>query len=171
MRRPAVHEGRVYVIDNSANVHCLDAETGKQYWEQNIGTVGKGSPTWGRWQTLCHRSQWRRANSQSGRCGCNSPRQKENRHARRRHAEIYGSVAIAYRRIYFATEAGLFLLGDKPRRLNPRPRLSQRPNPRPAGAKPASILSIPRRSHFAIRRSPAPAGRRLRRQGPRPWRP
>ncbi len=30
-----------------------------------------------------------------------------------RYAEIYGSPAIAYGRIYFTTEAGLYCLGDQ----------------------------------------------------------
>ena len=41
---PVVHNGRLYITDNSANIHALDAETGQVHWIHNIGTVGKGSP-------------------------------------------------------------------------------------------------------------------------------
>ena len=41
---PVVHDGRLYITDNSANIHALDAETGQVHWVHNIGTVGKGSP-------------------------------------------------------------------------------------------------------------------------------
>jgi outer membrane protein assembly factor BamB len=41
---PAVANGRVYVIDNSANMFCLDAQTGREHWSHSLGRVGKGSP-------------------------------------------------------------------------------------------------------------------------------
>ena len=43
---PTIHSGHVYVVDNSANVHAVSAETGKHLWIHNIGKVGKGSPVW-----------------------------------------------------------------------------------------------------------------------------
>ena len=43
---PAYHDGRLYVADNSANLHCFQAATGKAIWKKNLGTVGKGSPVW-----------------------------------------------------------------------------------------------------------------------------
>ncbi len=42
---PALANGRLYVVDNSAVLHALDAKTGKSYWTHSIGRVGKGSPT------------------------------------------------------------------------------------------------------------------------------
>jgi len=42
---PALANGRLYVVDNSANLFALDAKTGKQYWMHSLGRVGKGSPT------------------------------------------------------------------------------------------------------------------------------
>ena len=42
--QPAVHGGKVYFVDNSANLHCHDAASGEEHWVTNIGTVGRGSP-------------------------------------------------------------------------------------------------------------------------------
>lgn len=42
---PAVANGRLYVVENSANLRCFDAQSGKQYWSYSLGRVGKGSPT------------------------------------------------------------------------------------------------------------------------------
>ena len=60
-----------------------------------------------------------------------------------RPAEIYGSVAIAYGRVYFATEAGLFCLGDRESAFTPKstpyagtPRASSR-------VEPAALLVSP----------------------------
>ena len=43
---PAFHAGRLYVVDNSANLHCLDGDSGAVLWTKNVGRVGKGSPVW-----------------------------------------------------------------------------------------------------------------------------
>ena len=140
---PAVHAGRVYVIDNSANVHCLDAETGAQYWEQNIGTVGKGSPTWADGKLYVTEVNGGVQILKVDDAGAEVLDQKKIAMPEGGHAEIYGSVAIAYRRIYFATEAGLFCLGDKTAPFDPAPSAFAEPESAPAGATPASILSIP----------------------------
>ena len=38
-----IHDGKLYVEDNLATVHCLDALTGKKIWKKNCGRIGKGS--------------------------------------------------------------------------------------------------------------------------------
>ncbi len=43
---PLVHDGLLFVVSDTGNLFCIDAENGAQLWTQNIGTVGKGSPTW-----------------------------------------------------------------------------------------------------------------------------
>ncbi len=42
---PALANGRLYVVDNSANLYAFDAKSGKPYWMHTLGRVGKGSPT------------------------------------------------------------------------------------------------------------------------------
>ncbi len=41
---PSVANGRLYVVDNAANMFCLDARSGKQYWTYELGRIMKGSP-------------------------------------------------------------------------------------------------------------------------------
>jgi outer membrane protein assembly factor BamB len=41
-----VHDGLVYVADVSGNFHCLDARTGKHYWEHDLGVEVRGSACW-----------------------------------------------------------------------------------------------------------------------------
>lgn len=41
---PAVANGRLYCVDNSATIFCFDAKTGEKHWEYDLGRVGKGSP-------------------------------------------------------------------------------------------------------------------------------
>jgi outer membrane protein assembly factor BamB len=42
----AVHEGLVYANEERGYLHCLDAVTGKQYWEHDFKTGVPGSPYW-----------------------------------------------------------------------------------------------------------------------------
>jgi len=41
---PAIHDGLVYLPDFWGKLHCLDAQTGRCYWTQEVGTKLSGSP-------------------------------------------------------------------------------------------------------------------------------
>ena len=43
---PMIKDGRLYVIDNSANLFAVDATSGTIIWDQSVGTVGKSAPVW-----------------------------------------------------------------------------------------------------------------------------
>ena len=140
---PALHAGRLYVIDNSANVHCLDAESGRKYWEQNIGTVGKGSPTWadGKLYVTEVNGGFRILKVEDA--GARVLDEQKIRMPGGRPAEIYGSVAVGYGRVYFATEIGLFCLGNTDASFTPESTpFVGRPGA-PSGAEPASLLVVP----------------------------
>ena len=140
---PALHAGRLYVIDNSANVHCMDAETGRIYWEQNIGTVGRGSPTWadGKLYVTEVNGGFRILEVEDA--GAQVLDEKKIAMPGGRLAEIYGSVAVAYGRVYFATEAGLFCLGDRDAAFTPASTPFVRHPRAPDGVEPASLLVVP----------------------------
>ncbi|HEY3174264.1 MAG TPA: PQQ-binding-like beta-propeller repeat protein [Candidatus Polarisedimenticolia bacterium] len=142
---PLLHGGALYVVDDSANMFALDAATGKQRWSFNIGTVGKASPVWADGKIY--------AAEVNGRFHIIAP--EETRAVALdmdqitmpdgRRAEIYGSPAVAYGRIYLATEAGLFCIGGKgtppvPSRSSAPP---VAPEAAPAGAKSAWLQITP----------------------------
>ncbi len=110
---PAIHAGRVYIIDNSANLHCFDANTGELYWEYSIGTVGKGSPVWADGKLY--------VTEVNGKFHILQPMEKEcksldveqlKRNDDEHYVEIYGSPAIANGKIYFATEEHIHCIGS-----------------------------------------------------------
>ncbi len=41
---PTINHGRLYLIDNSAGLHCFDAKTGQSIWDFSLGRIGRGSP-------------------------------------------------------------------------------------------------------------------------------
>jgi outer membrane protein assembly factor BamB len=40
----AIHDGKLYVPDDGAKLHCFDAKKGKWLWKYNYGTVSRGAP-------------------------------------------------------------------------------------------------------------------------------
>src|SRR5205085_7086489 len=42
----AVHDGLCYAAEYDGILHCLDARTGKQYWEHDMGADAWSSPYW-----------------------------------------------------------------------------------------------------------------------------
>lgn len=140
---PIVHDGSIYFVDNSANLHCLDAGSGKEVWVHNVGTVGRGAPVWADGKIY--------ANDVNGtfeiiRAGSEAESLDKDllTMAEGRPAEIYGSPAFGYKRIYFTTEGGLYCLGDPMSRFVLTPS-AHRPydNSADEGAEPTHVQVIP----------------------------
>ncbi len=145
---PTLKDGILYLVDNSANMHAVDASSGKLLWNHSIGTVGKGSPVWadGKLYATAVNGDFHiiRPN-RDGAQVLSSTRVKMREEGQMRYAEIYGSPAIAYGRIYFTTESGLYCLGDKNAPFNTdqtsMPLLAE--NPSDPKATPAHIQLVP----------------------------
>jgi outer membrane protein assembly factor BamB len=147
---PALHDGMLYVVDNSANLICLDAATGKHLWQYGLGKVGKGSPVWADGKIYVTEENGVLHILQPSATECKSLDVEKLTTKDGRYAELYGSPAIAYGRIYFTAETGLYCLGDKnkPFALTPTRTLTPAQQS-PAGAPaylqivPAEILAKP----------------------------
>lgn len=110
---PAYADGILYVIDNSANLYALDAATGATKWTQSVGTVGKGSPVLADGKIYVGEVNGRFHILENSSEGAKQLDMEELEVEGGRKAEIYGSPAVAYGRVYFATEGGVYCLGDK----------------------------------------------------------
>ncbi len=108
---PAIADGRLYVVDSSANLHCLNGETGEVHWTHSLGTVGKGSPAVADGKIYVGEVNGQFHILQPGENECKTLSTIQIERESGRHAEIYGSPAIAYGRVYFTTEEGLYCLG------------------------------------------------------------
>ncbi len=120
---PLEHEGRLYVMDNSANLMALDLNGGETIWETELGTVGKAAPVWADgklYVTEVNGLFW--ILEDKGDAAEVLDREyveiKEGR--RSRYAEIYGSPAVAYGRVYFTTEEGIYALAEEGRAFEVR---------------------------------------------------
>ena len=108
---PLLADGKLFVVDNSANMHALDPATGEEIWELNVGRVGKGSPVFADGKiyltTVNGRFTIARVGDEEGEI-----LDAEQLRIGRRRPEIYGSPAISDGRIFFTTEEGLYALGS-----------------------------------------------------------
>lgn len=144
---PALSDGTLYVLDNAANLHALDAATGEPRWQIELGTVGKSSPVVadGKLYVTEVNGRFHILKVPTGEETAPTPLdQDELEMPEGRYAEIYGSPAVAYGRVYFTTEEGLYALGDPDDEFTVTPGPSRQPEtaPGPAGQV-ARILVVP----------------------------
>ena len=108
---PAIADGRLYVVDSSANLHCLNGDTGEVHWTHSLGKVGKGSPVVADGKIYVAEVNGQFHILQPGENECKTLSTIQIERESGRYAEIYGSPAVANRRVYFTTEEGLYCLG------------------------------------------------------------
>jgi outer membrane protein assembly factor BamB len=141
---PALHGGVLYLPDNSAHLHAFDAASGDHLWAVNYGTVGKGSPVWADGKIYVTEVNGNFVILKPGPEGAETLDVEHlTMPSSERYAEIYASPAIAYDRIYFTTEEGIYCLGDKDkpfRAVDPKPQAEEKA---PEGATPALLRVVP----------------------------
>jgi outer membrane protein assembly factor BamB len=137
---PALADGKLYVLDNSANLHILSAADGTTLATLDVGRVGKASPVVadGKLYVTEVNGQFQIVDVSGAEP---SILDTEKIRTGRRWAEIYGSVAISGGRIFFTTEEGLYAIGAP----NPSAATSEpwEAPPGTAGGDPASLLVVP----------------------------
>jgi outer membrane protein assembly factor BamB len=150
---PLYHDGRLYVVDNAANLHALDAKTGQDLFKYTLGTIGRGSPVFADGKIFASEVN---GNLHIVKPGAEKVEVLDHDHLTMpdgRHVEIWGSFAVAYGRVYFLAEDGLYCLGDKKAPFKgPAPGSSKAAGgkapgpaepPAPAGAVAAGLQVVP----------------------------
>ncbi len=111
---PAIGNGRVYSVDNSAMLHCVDAKTGKKAWEFKLGRVGKGSPVLTADGVIYVGEQngvfWILKDAGEK---CETLSRVAFAGPDNSIDEIFGSPAVCGGRVYFMTRYGTYCLGSK----------------------------------------------------------
>jgi outer membrane protein assembly factor BamB len=140
---PTVGQGRVYVVDNAANLHALDQKTGQMVWTHNLGTIGRAAPVLADGKLFLTEENGNVLIVEPGPTGAKTLHEEHITMPEGRHAEVWGSVAVAYGRLYFTTEEGLYCVGRKgaPFKATASPPMPA--NEPPAGAQAAKLLIVP----------------------------
>ena len=109
---PTLKDGTLYLIDNSANLLAVDATDGQVLWQHSVGTVGKSSPVWADGKLYVTEVNGNVHILQPERDGVTVLDSEELKAEGGRFAEIYGSFAPAYGRLYFTAETGIYAVGE-----------------------------------------------------------
>jgi hypothetical protein len=109
---PLIHEDRLYVIDNSANLFALHSATGTIEWQQSVGTVGKASPVWADGKLFITETNGNVRILEPNSNGATELDHDELQVDDGRYAEIYGSFAVGYGRLYVTAESGIYSIGN-----------------------------------------------------------
>jgi hypothetical protein len=141
---PTAVDGRLYILSNSADLHVLDLQTGEPLSSLNIGNIGRAALTYGDGKLFATEQNGNVFILEPGPDGVKVLDEEHIDMPEGRFAEIWGSVAIAYGRLYFTAEDGLYCLGNKdaPFEPSPSPALPG-PQPAPASAEPAAARVVP----------------------------
>jgi outer membrane protein assembly factor BamB len=108
---PALHDGKLYVVDNSANLFCIDAKSGKVLWRQSLGTVAKGSPILADGKIYVPEVNARFWILEPGEAACSVLNEMKFPSKDGTLIEVNGSPSVAGGRIYFTTRDELYCLG------------------------------------------------------------
>jgi len=139
---PVFHDGILYAVDNSAVLYAIDAAGGQMLWQHHLGTVGKGSPVWADGKLYVTEVNGNFHILQPSRSDVKVLDTEKINVPGGRYAEIYGSPAIAYGRVYFTTEEGLYCLGDKKKNFKVASNRATAPSPAAQGPS-VTILAVP----------------------------
>ena len=109
---PTFSDNILYLIDNSANLLALDADRGNVLWRHSVGNVGKSSPVWADGKLYITEVNGNVHILQPNDSGVTVLDSDELTVEDGRYAEIYGSFAPAYGRLYFTAESGIYAIGN-----------------------------------------------------------
>jgi outer membrane protein assembly factor BamB len=142
---PIIHQGRLYVVDELANMYCLDAGSGKQLWRFNYGRNSKGSPVLADGKIYVAEVNSRFHILKPGPDKCVKLHSQFFRKAAGGpDVEINGSAAVANGRVYFMTSNELYCLGKKDGLNVAAADLSQkRPPANPVAPAPTHLQIVP----------------------------
>ncbi|MCS7166869.1 MAG: PQQ-binding-like beta-propeller repeat protein [Gemmatales bacterium] len=125
---PALHGDRLYVVDNSAKLFCLDALTGETLWEHKFGTMGRGSPVWADGKIYVMEVAGKFHILEPGERSCKTIHSFSNPVGPQGEIiENNGSPAVWNGRLYFTTGDALYCLGTQESRAGPVPAMTAEP--------------------------------------------
>ena len=122
---PTLHDGLLYVPDNAANLHCLDAGTGEEYWSFNYGNAGKGSGVLADGKFYIGEMSGTYHVLAVSKRGCRRLSRVTFQKQDGSPIEIYGTPAVAGGRVLLPTQAGLYCIGLAGGRAGKPPARSQ----------------------------------------------
>ncbi|HYN85963.1 MAG TPA: PQQ-binding-like beta-propeller repeat protein [Pyrinomonadaceae bacterium] len=125
---PVLDGDRLYQVDNGANLGAFDANTGKQLWLQNLGTIQKASPVLADGKLYVGTENGKFFIIEPSATGAKVI-DEDQLGTEALPESIIASVAVSRGRVFLVTDAALYCIGRK--------------TAAPAAAAPAAAVSLP----------------------------
>ena len=109
---PVLHNGRLYAIDNGANLFCIDSSNGKELWKISLGTLQRSSPVFADGKIYVGTENGKFFILKPSDSGCQVLDSDQLSEGAAEEA-IYASVAIARGRIYLVSTTATYCIGAK----------------------------------------------------------
>ena len=141
---PAIHDGRLYHVDNSANLTAFNAKTGEELWLHNLGIAQKASPVVADGKIYVADVDGKFHILKLD--GDEEPEVldvDEFKEADGSATQINGSPAIADGRVYLLTNSDLYAIGGNKPTPRPSATLPGPPEKAPSGATAAAVQVTP----------------------------
>jgi outer membrane protein assembly factor BamB len=106
-----LHDKRLYVCDNAAKMHCLNADTGETIWKFSYGRNAKGSPVWADGKIYVAEVNAKYHILKPGDTNCKRLNQVQFLRPDGLVIEVNGSPAVSDGRVYLCTADDLYCIG------------------------------------------------------------
>jgi outer membrane protein assembly factor BamB len=106
-----IHNKRLYACDNSAKMHCLNADTGETIWEFRYGRNAKGSPVWADGKIYVAEVNAKYHILQPGDTNCKRLNTVQFLRPDGLVIEVNGSPAVSDGKVYLCTADELYCIG------------------------------------------------------------
>jgi outer membrane protein assembly factor BamB len=116
---PVIDGDRLYQVDNGANLHAFDVETGRQLWKQNLGVIQKASAVFadGKIYVGTESGKFYILRPHADRCEVLSevelPLSDQGLASQRTPEPIVAAAAVARGRVYVVSSDTLYAIGPK----------------------------------------------------------
>ena len=141
---PSVVDDTLYVADNSAAIHALDAKTGKSKWRKKIGTIARPSIVWAEGKLYVPEANGKMTIMDVSGEKPEIVSKVEVPEKLGREYSVFGSVAISDGRIFLQTATNMYAIGKKDAQPASDP-IPEAPKEEPVGdgAKVAHVQVLP----------------------------
>ena len=141
---PALHEGILYAVDNSANLVAFDGADGTELWVENIGIAQRSSPVIGDGKLYVSDVDGKlHILKLAGRDAPEKTDLDEFNNADGSLTQINGPPAIANGRVYFITNNMVYCIGTSQGKAGDPVPEAGRAVSAPAGAEPSHLQVVP----------------------------
>lgn len=114
---PVLVDGRLYALDNSGNLVCLNADTGQEFWSVKVGKISWGSPVWADGKIYVPEVDGKFHIVRAGDTSAEILSTIEFKDPEIPLVDIRGCPAIANGRLFLMTREGLYCVGEKDPKL------------------------------------------------------